>query len=52
VTEEGIMYKVRWSGFGEDHDTWEPQANMETCREKVREYEEARRRSAAETRNN
>ena len=32
-------YKVRWKGFSEEHDTWEPLKNLQHCIDAVQEYE-------------
>lgn len=37
VTLKG-MYKVRWEGWAEEHDTWEVVANLEDCTEKLKEF--------------
>ena len=31
---------MRWAGFGPEHDTWEPLANLAGAMEHVEEYEE------------
>lgn len=32
------MYKVRWTGYEELDDTWEPLANLDGCKETVEEF--------------
>ena len=29
------IYRVRWSGFGPDEDTWEPISHLENCQQKL-----------------
>ena len=33
-------YRVRWMGWSEDNDTWEPLSNLKGCKELVEEYHE------------
>ena len=33
-----LKYLVRWTGYGEGEDTWEPAKNLEHAQEKVREF--------------
>jgi chromodomain-containing protein len=39
-----IEYKIRWLGFDESEDTWEPTKHL-SCPEKVREFEDLRNRT-------
>lgn len=34
----GLEYLVHWEGYGDEHDSWEPQRNLLTCDTLVREY--------------
>ena len=34
-------YRVRWKGFAEDDDTWEPVANLDDAGVAIREYEQS-----------
>ena len=40
--KQRVLYKVRWAGYGEEHDTWEPRANLLACNDMVREYKLSR----------
>ncbi len=33
-----IDYFVRWKGYGPEHNTWEPDANLTNCDEVLQEY--------------
>jgi chromobox protein 5 len=32
------MFLVRWEGFTREHDSWEPEENLENAQEKVQEF--------------
>ena len=33
-----LMFKVRWKGYSEAHDSWEPAVNVEHAKEAVEEF--------------
>ena len=35
-----VQYLIKWKGYGEECNTWEPGEAMEHCKEKVRKFEE------------
>ena len=44
------LYLVRWKGYGEDDDSWEPLEQLTSCRELVAAFEErGRDRSLSRT---
>jgi hypothetical protein len=34
-----LVYRVRWRGFGSEHDTWEPRSNLENAQECMAAFE-------------
>jgi hypothetical protein len=38
--EEGLEYLVKWAGYGEKHNSWEPAAHFEQCREILEQFHE------------
>ncbi|VDM69974.1 unnamed protein product, partial [Strongylus vulgaris] len=42
-TDEGLFYLVRWKGFGEEDDSWEPSENLALAVKAINEYEERRK---------
>ncbi len=37
-------YLVRWTGYGPEHDTWEPECNLQNCKHKIQAYWDGQRR--------
>ncbi len=42
-------YLVRWTGYGAEHDTWEPEAALQNCQNTVQAYWDERRRQGLTT---
>ncbi|KAJ7543105.1 hypothetical protein O6H91_09G025200 [Diphasiastrum complanatum] len=36
--KKGLEFKVRWKGYGEVDDTWEPIDNLSDCQERLRDF--------------
>ena len=41
------QYLVRWEGYDESHDTWEPMENLVGCAPQIRQYEQQRQKEDA-----
>ena len=38
-TEQGKdFYRVRWSGYSSAYNTWEPEENLQDCKELIAKY--------------
>ena len=33
-----FLFRVRWLGYSAEHDTWEPEANLTTCKQLIEDY--------------
>lgn len=40
---EGDLYLIKWKGYSEDDNTWEPLANLSLCEDKLVDFFLARR---------
>ncbi|KAL8090430.1 DNA (cytosine-5)-methyltransferase 1 [Apium graveolens] len=36
--EAGLYFKIRWKGYGEDEDTWEPEDGLSGAEDKLKEF--------------
>ncbi|KAJ9512269.1 hypothetical protein QJQ45_012838 [Haematococcus lacustris] len=36
--KKGLEFLVRWAGYSEEHDTWEPRKNLLNCEEAMQAY--------------
>ncbi|KAK1382488.1 DNA (Cytosine-5)-methyltransferase CMT3, partial [Heracleum sosnowskyi] len=36
--ELGLYFKIRWKGYGEDEDTWEPEDGLSGAQDKLKEF--------------
>jgi hypothetical protein len=46
--EDGTTeFLVKWSGFGEDHNSWEPTKNLQDCREAISDFEKTWQKSSS-----
>ena len=43
-----LEFLVHWTGYGPEHDTWEPESHVQNCSELVREYWETVRLRGAD----
>jgi len=42
TNKNGVFYKVRWQGYTEQDDTWEPAENLKSCQSLLDEFERVR----------
>ena len=38
-----MLFLVRWEGFTREHDSWEPEENLENAQDKLKEYYDSKR---------
>lgn len=43
VTKQ-VLFLVKWKGYGEEENTWEPKKNLAQAKELLREYEAAKKK--------
>ena len=35
-----VFYRVKWSGYSSQHNSWEPEENLSNCKDLIEEYME------------
>ncbi|XP_077236281.1 DNA (cytosine-5)-methyltransferase CMT3-like [Tasmannia lanceolata] len=38
INKRGLMFKVRWKGYGPSEDTWEPVDGLSKCQERIMDF--------------
>ncbi|XP_016513164.1 DNA (cytosine-5)-methyltransferase CMT3-like isoform X3 [Nicotiana tabacum] len=38
INKPGLYFKVRWKGYGQEEDTWEPIEGLDGCQEKIKDF--------------
>ena len=40
LRDRSYMFKIRWKGYDEDHDTWHAESDLTECADSIQEYME------------